>query len=67
MINRNQMKEFVMTLLDLHRDNFIQLLNNPEFQTNSIEKKQKAVEYITMLFKNEIEENLDKFFKTNIN
>jgi hypothetical protein len=67
MISRNQMKQFVMTLLDLHRDNFIQLLNNPEFQTNSIDKQEKAVEYITTLFKSEIDQNLDSFIKTHPN
>ena len=47
MISRNQVKQFVATLLDLHRDNFIQLLNNPEFQSNDLAKKELAVEYIT--------------------
>ena len=67
MISRNQVKQFVATLLDLHRDNFIQLLNNPEFQSNDLAKKELAVEYITTLFKNEIEHNLDSFIKTNSN
>jgi hypothetical protein len=67
MISRNQVKQFVQTILDLHRDNFIQLLNNPEFQANDIKDKEMAVEYITALFKNEIEHNLDSFIKTNSN
>lgn len=67
MISRHQVRQFVLTLLDLHRDNFIQLLNNPEFQENDIAEKEMAVEYITTLFKNEIEQNLDSFIKTNSN
>lgn len=67
MISRNQVKQFVGVLLDLHRDNFIQLLNNPEFQSNDIAKQELAVQYITTLFKNEIEHNLDSFIKTKAN
>lgn len=67
MISRNQVKQFVMTILDLHRENFIQLLHNPEFQENEIHEKEMAVEYITAIFKNEIEHNLDSFIKTNSN
>jgi hypothetical protein len=51
-MSRNQVKQFVSTLLDLHRDNFIQLLNNPEFKSNDIAKQELAVQYITALFKN---------------
>jgi hypothetical protein len=67
MISRNQVKKFTMTLLDLHRDNFIQLVHNPEFQSNDLESKERAIHYITALFKQEIEENLDSFIKTNTN
>lgn len=66
-MSRNQVKQFVSTLLDLHRDNFIQLLNNTEFKSNDIAKQELAVQYITALFKNEIEQNLDSFIRTNPN
>jgi hypothetical protein len=67
MISRNQVKQFTKTLLDLHRDNFIQLINNPEFQNNDLEHKERAIQYITALFKQEIDDNLDSFIKTNSN
>ncbi len=67
MLSKEQVKQFVLTVLDLHRENFIQLLHNPEFQGNSVSQKEKAVEYITAIFKNEIEQNLDSFIKTNPN
>lgn len=67
MISKNQVKQFTKTLLDLHRDNFIQLINNPEFQSNNLEEKERAIHYITLLFKDEIDSNLDSFIKTNPN
>jgi hypothetical protein len=67
MISRNQVRQFTMTLLDLHRDNFIELINNPDFQSNDIEKQERAIYYLTALFKQELDENLDSFIKTNPN
>jgi hypothetical protein len=67
MISRNQVRQFMMQVLDLHRDNFIQLLENPEFQENDLEKKELAVHYVTTLFKNELDANLDSFIKTQQN
>lgn len=67
MFTREQVKQFTATLLDLHRDNFLQLLSNPEFQSNDLEKKELAVQYITALFKKEIEENIDSFIKVSKN
>ena len=67
MISRNQLKQFMMQVLDLHRDNFIQLLENPEFQANDLEKKEMAVHYVTSLFKKELDDNLDSFIKTHPN
>ena len=63
MTESEQLKQFITTIVDLHRDNFIQLLTNPEFQDNDIAKKEKAVRYVTELFKHEIEENIDSFAK----
>jgi hypothetical protein len=67
MLSRNQVRQFAATLLDLHRDNFIQLIRNPEFQANDIEKKERAIQYVTALFKQELDENFDSFIKTNKN
>lgn len=67
MLDQNQVRQFINTVLDLHRDNFIELLNNSEFQDNDIEKKELAVNYMTLLFKNELEENFSSFIKTNVN
>lgn len=67
MVSRLQLKQFVMTVLDLHRDNFLQLLNNPEFQVADLEQKEKTVEYVTLLFKKELEDNIDSFIKTHSN
>ena len=67
MVTRDQLKQFVSTMLDLHRDNFIQLLHNPEFQFADLERKEKAVRHVTALFKKEFEENFDSFIKTNSN
>lgn len=63
MITRNQLKQFVDTILDLHRDNFIELIHNPDFQYNDLEKKERAVLYMTTLFKQQLEDNLDSFIK----
>lgn len=67
MISRNQMKQFTMTVIDLHRDNFIELIHNPEFQSNDVELRERAIRYMTALFKQEIEEHFDSFIKTNPN
>ncbi|HEY0654536.1 MAG TPA: hypothetical protein VGD65_15470 [Chryseosolibacter sp.] len=67
MLDQNQVRQFINTVLDLHCDNFIELLNNPEFQSNDLEKKELAVNYMTMLFKKELEENFNSFIKTNVN
>ena len=58
-----QFKLFIRSLLDIHRDNFIELLKNPEFQSNPLDKKETAVLYVTELFKAEIEETIDAFMK----
>ena len=51
------------TVVDLHRDNFIQLLHNPEFQRNEIDKKEQSVRYVTELFKAEIEARIEHLSK----
>ena len=63
MLDQNQVRLFINTVLDLHRDNFIELLNNTEFQDNDLEKKELAVNYMTLLFKKELEENFDHSLK----
>jgi hypothetical protein len=65
MITRIQLKQFVMTVLDLHRDNFIQLLNNPEFQVSNLDQQERAVEHVTLLFKKELDDYIDSFVETN--
>lgn len=67
MLDQNQVRQFINTVLDLHRDNFIELLNNSEFQENGLEKKELAVNYMTLLFKKELEENFNSFIQTNVN
>lgn len=67
MLDQNQVRQFINTVLDLHRDNFIELLNNAEFQENEVGKKELAVNYMTLLFKKELEENFNSFIKTNVN
>jgi hypothetical protein len=54
-------------MLDLHKDNFIELLHNPEFQYADLEHKERAVQHVTALFKREFEDNFDSFIKTNNN
>jgi hypothetical protein len=67
MLDQNQVRQFINTVLDLHRDNFIELLNNTEFQHNDTDKQELAVNYMTLLFKKELEENFSSFIKTNVN
>ncbi len=67
MFSREQVKQFTITLLELHRDNFIQLLSNPDFQKNDIEKKETAVRHITTLFRKELEQSIDSFIKLHPN
>lgn len=67
MVTRAQLKHFVEIMLDLHRDNFIELLNNPEFQLADLEQKEMAVHHVTALFKKEFDDNFDSFIKTNNN
>ena len=67
MFSREQLKQFTIQLLELHRDNFIQLLSNPEFQKNDLEKKEAAVRLITTLFRRELEDNIDSFIKIQSN
>ena len=43
------------------------LLNNREFQDNELDKKELAVNYMTMLFKQELEDNFSSFIKANVN
>jgi hypothetical protein len=61
MDEREQFKSFVSSVLDLHRDNFIELLRNPEFQNNDIQRKETAVHYVNELFKEEIRIAVDSF------
>lgn len=56
-----QFKSFISSVLDLHRDNFIELLRNPEFQNNDIKRKETAVHYVSELFKEEIRIAVDSF------
>jgi hypothetical protein len=63
MDERDQFKIFIRSLLDLHRDNFIELLRNPEFQKNDMEKKETAVHYVSELFKVEMENTIDSFME----
>ena len=67
MSDREQFKKFITSLLDLHRDNFIELLRNPEFQNNELHKKETSVHYVNELFKAEIQDSLDLFIKQNQN
>jgi hypothetical protein len=67
MVTRDQLKQFVTSMLDLHRDNFIDLLHNPEFQFADLEEKERAVQHVTTLFKKEFEDNFDSFIKINKN
>lgn len=64
MLTREQVKKLVITMLNLHRDNFIELLNNPEFQVADLEQKERAVHHVTALFKKEFDDNFDSFLKT---
>lgn len=61
MNDRELFKKFITSLLDLHRDNFIELLRNPEFQDNELHKKETAVHYVNELFKADIQNSIDSF------
>jgi hypothetical protein len=61
MDDREQFKIFVKSLLDLHRDNFIELLRNPEFQNNTLRQKETAVHYVNELFKVDMENTIDAY------
>ena len=63
MNDREQFEGFIKSLLDLHRDNFIELLRNPEFQNNDLHKKETAVHYVNELFKAEIQNLIDSYVK----
>lgn len=58
MISAEELKEFSHMLIDLHRDSILELLHNPEFQENDLNKKEQAVNYISILFKKEIDERI---------
>jgi hypothetical protein len=61
MDDREQFKLFIKSLLDLHRDNFIELLRNPEFQNNNLKQKETAVHYVNELFKVDMENTIDTY------
>jgi hypothetical protein len=65
MDDRKQFKVFIKSLLDLQRDNFIELLRNPEFQNNSLKQKETAVHYVNELFKVEMDNTIDAYMDEN--
>jgi hypothetical protein len=65
MDDRRQFKLFIKSLLDLHRDNFIELLRNPDFQKNDLVQKETAVHYVNELFMDEIENTIDSYLNGN--
>jgi hypothetical protein len=65
MDDREQFKIFIKSLLDLHRENFIELLRNPELQNNTLRQKETAVHYVTELFKVDMENTIDAYMDEN--
>ena len=58
MLTADQLKNFVNSVIDLQRDNFIELLNNPEFQDNDLKNKEKTIHYICELLKTHVQSSI---------